>query len=218
MTGKLSRTDKHVKIRTHKPLREEWAAEDVYSSYWEQAAGEQEIFSLLAMIFVTNLKITSQVYTRYRTHQHLVKPPSPSERRPRFVKALLSFRLIKHENLAWTLPYGERSKKRLNSVHHKSNQTFQERKKNMQTRELTPMPLIVLLRVRSSARRWSVWLGAFGLHFLGRFFAVLLSWLLLLFFQGRLSPVEMLKHRWARNIPRSTCTYRFRSIYESLTC
>lgn len=87
--------------------------------------------------------------------------------------------------------------KRLNSLHHKHKPNFSKgRRKNTQTLgELTPVLLLVLLGVRSGARRWSVRLGAFGLQFLGGFLAVLLNWLLLFLFGGGLSPVEILQHK-----------------------
>lgn len=39
-TGSQSKQNRHGGERLeHKPVQEEWASEDVYSSYWEQQAG-----------------------------------------------------------------------------------------------------------------------------------------------------------------------------------
>lgn len=103
------------------------------------------------------------------------------------------------------------SKKRSNSLHHKSKPNFpkgrrgkkEEKINHMQTTgELTPVFLLILLGIWSRARRRRIRLGAFGLLFLGSVFAVLLSWFLLFLFRGGLSPAKMFqKHRWAKTIP-----------------
>lgn len=70
-------------------------------------------------------------------HQHLVKPPSPSERQARFVEAWLDFRLFDHEHLPWTLPYGKKKtktkKQRFNSLHHKHKVNFPKVEGNIST-------------------------------------------------------------------------------------
>lgn len=78
------------------------------------------------------------------------------------------------------------------------------------------MLLLILFGVRGSDGRWSVRLGSFGLLFLKRFFAVLLSWILLFLFWGGRSPVDTLR-AWMSNehSHERTCTWRFRKIYKS---